>query len=459
MKNTLIVMRLLVFIAVLSCGVASGGGHNAKQGLESEKRRTPEVLAVEGIIPSVVNISTERLVRVSDPFNDYFRDFFEEPGRRFYRESVSLGSGVLIASPCLVLTNFHVVRRATNINVRFMDGSVADARIAAYNQENDLALLELTKDEGAPEIPPIPLAWPDDLMLAETVLAVGNPFGLENSVASGVLSAINRHWRQGDFEFDDILQTDAAINPGNSGGPLVNLDGEMIGINLAIRAGAEGIGFAIPIKRIEEVLASWLVPEYFANGTCGFIPMNRIGEDGVLQVVVEQVDSDGPAAAAGIRDGDVITEIDGELVNRSIEVSRRLWQLRPGDTVDLTLEGQRTVGINIKEMKPDQLIARRLGLRLQKLTPSLRKALGVPDYLTGLVISDILADGPTSKYDLRRGDILYGVENNSIADIEELSGIIRESGSGQSLNFNFFLVRGVHNRMILSRRTIDIILQ
>ncbi|NLZ64473.1 MAG: trypsin-like serine protease, partial [Lentisphaerae bacterium] len=172
-----------------------------------------------------------------------------------------------------MLTNFHVVQRAGNVEVRLYNGKSYPAVLVGYDQPNDLCLLRLQGDfQGENALAAASFAQSGDLLLGETVISIGNPFGLEHSVSLGVLSAFNRNFSEGEISFSDIIQTDAAINPGNSGGPLVNLDGDLIGINLAIRQDAQGIGFAIPLSRIELFLSYWLRPSHFANAYFGFRP-------------------------------------------------------------------------------------------------------------------------------------------------------------------------------------------
>jgi len=195
--------------------------------VRESNRVTPLVRAVRRVLPAVVNIGTESIIRVSDPFESFFNEFFGT--YRYYKQSIPLGSGVIIDAAGLVLTNYHVVRRASKLQVRLWDGAQCSAVPIALDETNDLALLRLNVD-GAQKKPftAIRFAIPDDLLLGETVAAVGNPFGLEHSVSAGVLSARNRNWEEGNVVFHDILQTDAAINPGNSPwmrGPLAAISG------------------------------------------------------------------------------------------------------------------------------------------------------------------------------------------------------------------------------------------
>ncbi len=415
---------------------------------ETSPRRTPMVEAVEKVVPAVVNISTERVVRVSDPFESFFNEFFDRPPGRLLHETTPVGSGIIVDSAGLVLTNLHVIRRAAGIKVHLTDGSYFSALPVAYDRENDLALLRLKPNsEAEPELflPSLEFAWPDDLYLAEPVAAVGNPFGLESSVTTGVISALNRHWRQGGMTFNDILQTDAAINPGNSGGPLVNIEGQTVGINLAIRADAEGIGFAIPVRRLEEVLGQWLVPENFSSGTAGFNPVNQLDDTGQWQVIAANVDTDGPAAEAGLPEGQAISGVNGHSISRSLDVSRHIWHLKPGDRLELTLANEEVIEFKVREMSTEYLIKRRLGLQVQELSQPLKEALEIPEGISGVIISEVINDNRGERHDLRRGDIIRGIERWRTEQKKDLDLILRSLRPGRSVDLQILEIHSLQN--------------
>jgi len=375
----------------------------------TDERVTPLVRAVQTVMPAVVNIGTERIVAVSDPFASFFNEFFGGPVQ-YYREAIPLGSGVIIDDSGLLITNFHVVRRATNLQIRLYDGRTCSAVRVAVDRINDLALLRLTGENAKGPFHPIAFAVPDDLLLGETVAAVGNPFGLEHSVSAGVLSARNRSLEEEGVVFHDILQTDAAINPGNSGGPLVNIRGELIGINIAIRRGADGIGFALPLKRIEHVLARWLRPSRFSLGCCGFIPGTQV-RNGRMLAAVDDVEADGPASKAGLKKGDIIVRLNGRKVGRAFDVGRILWRLKPGDRIVVDRADGTQVSWKVCILSPNQLLQRRLGVRAQELTPILKRALGLPEAMRGLAISDIDPDSDLASFGIHRGDIIFAIGN------------------------------------------------
>ena len=263
-------MRALAFLALLLAGVAA-----AAEG-DPFLRRTATVRAVERVGPSVVNITTRQLVQggQSNPFAPFggapglewfFRDFFEP---RFpSRTTQSLGSGVVIDAQRHVLTNEHVVARADDILVTLADGRQLGARLVGADPNNDLAVLEIQTEEPVPWTEP---GGSRDLLVGEPVIAIGNPFGLSNTVTTGVLSAVDRSLRSEDRVFHGFLQTDASINPGNSGGPLLNAEGSLIGINTAIYNGAQGIGFAIPIDTAMRVVRELITHGEIAPVWLGF---------------------------------------------------------------------------------------------------------------------------------------------------------------------------------------------
>ncbi|MBI2471564.1 MAG: trypsin-like peptidase domain-containing protein [Planctomycetes bacterium] len=276
-------------------------------------RRTPIVVAVEKAGPAVANISTERLIsqRHVDPFfgsrselfDQFFNDFFGQSQKQMVERP--LGSGVIIDEDGYIVTNEHVVSRASKINVRLSDGRNFEATMISSDPISDLAVLKITSPTP---LPYVKMGTSKDLMIGETVIALGNPFGLENSITTGVLSAKNRtmtfNSQYGDIKYDGLIQTDALINPGNSGGPLVNIDGELIGINAAIVNQAQGIGFAIPVDKVRQTLVKLF----------NFRELNKIWfgaqveerDDVSKGIMVSSIESGSPADKAQIKTGDYI---------------------------------------------------------------------------------------------------------------------------------------------------------
>ncbi len=441
MRISLSPLVLLVMAAL----TLSGAGRARPSGV----RETPTVLAVRQVLPWVVNIGTERMVKTNDGYDAFYNQFFGTYYRartKMVKEYFPLGSGVIVDSRGLVLTNHHVVRRANNAEVRLWNGESYPAVLVGYDAPSDLCLLRLSGDFDAKPLQAARFANPDDLMLGETVLTIGNPFGLEHSVSQGVLSAMNRSLNDGDIIYDDILQTDAAINPGNSGGPLVNLDGELIGINQAIRNDAQGIGFAIPMRRLVSFLSHWLLPERFGNTWFG-IDLRAPFAQGQQGVVVSEVAAASPAAAAGLRAGDEIVAVNGTKVCCMVDLGRAIWRLQEGDRVTVTVADGRDLVWTLDAMPPDILIRTRLGLQVQRLTPTLNQALGLKEDARGLAISEILPEAAFAVQNapwrnvLKRGDIVFQAGKTETATVADLAAALAETRAGQVFRLGVFLMQ------------------
>ena len=324
-------------------------------------RRTAAVQAVEKVGPAVVNITTETEVRQQNPFgalggdplfDRFFRDFFE-PSRP--RTAQSLGSGVIIDSEGHALTNEHVVARASRIKVSLADGREFDATLVGADPNNDLAVLHIDAKEKLPWVAP---GVSGDLLVGEPVIAIGNPFGLSNTVTTGVISALDRSIRAAeDRSYHGFLQTDASINPGNSGGPLLNAEGALIGINTAIYQGAEGIGFAIPID-----VAKRVVEHLIAHGGVDPVWLGADLQDldpnlhdamelprGTRGALVTEVAKGGPAEKAGLRRGDLVTRLDGHKVESALDFHSIVEASSPGQDLDVEV---------LRGGKPEKLVAR-----------------------------------------------------------------------------------------------------
>jgi serine protease Do len=380
-------------------------------------RRTATVEVVQKVGPSVVNVTTERARSgtpfrgFGDPFFDrFFQDFFES---RAPETSQSLGSGVVIDAAGHVLTNEHVVSGAEVIRVTLADGRELDAELIGAEPNFDLAVLQLLGAGGAPFTPP---GRSEDLLVGEPVIAIGNPFGLSNSVTTGVVSALNRSVRTQDRIYHGFLQTDASINPGNSGGPLLNAEGALIGINTAVYQGAQGIGFAIPID-----VAKRVVNELLAKGEVSpvWIGVDVQDLDGRIAEVMElprrlagalvsRVREDGPAAGADVARGDVILRMDGAPVRTAREFYEHLERATSGQRLALTLwrEGaERSVVITAAAI-PDERI-REVGEQL------LGMRLGAPGE-AGAEVEAVRAGSGAARIGLQPGDRILGINGRGL---------------------------------------------
>ncbi|HVN87853.1 MAG TPA: trypsin-like peptidase domain-containing protein [Candidatus Binatia bacterium] len=317
---------LIALIAILCASPVAAG---------DASRRTPVVEAVEKVSPAVVNVSAEQIVEQQanpfgafrDPmFDQFFRDFVEPRRERVMR--TSLGSGVLIRADGYILTNQHVVLKGSRIHVSLVGDREFEAKLVGADSDSDLAVLRV---QASGELPFVEMGHSDDLMIGETVIAIGNPFGLSHTVTTGVVSAVGRSLQQNDQTYYDFIQTDASINPGNSGGPLLNIKGELIGINTAIYQNAQGIGFAIPVDRARRIVTDLITFGEVQVPWVGAVVQNltvelaqHFGVRGKRGVLVRGVEAESPASRAGVARGDVILAIDGHDVHSSDEYDQRV---------------------------------------------------------------------------------------------------------------------------------------
>ncbi|TAL17846.1 PDZ domain-containing protein [bacterium] len=415
---------------------------------QDNPRETPVVRAVKKAVPSVVGISAEIETGGSpftgiDPFFDrFFRDFFGDFPAERGRSEASLGSGVLIDNKGHILTNEHVIHGATKITVNFTGGESAPATLVGADSATDLAVLRV---EPKKWMRPVELGRSSDLMIGETVIAIGNPFGLAHTVTTGVVSAVGRTVQGGDKRtYTDFIQTDASINPGNSGGPLLNIMGDLVGINAAIYQSAEGIGFAIPVdkaKRIYsdlinygEVHRAWLgvqVQEVDDSLADYFKMKSPYG------VVVKRVFEDGPAQQAGIRSGDVILAIDGKKIEGRGDYSGRL----AGYTAEsdmalsvLTKGSERVVMVHTRQMPEEfakNLARTWLGIKAVKNTDRLVDRFGLATK-KGMVILEVSKKSTAEEAGFEPGDVIHSINDTPVEDEEAfreaiLSASLRET--------------------------------
>jgi serine protease Do len=401
--------------------------------------------------PAVVNISTKRAeerMQLANPFGESepFQRFlkqFEQAPRRFVR---SQGSGFIVNPAGYIVTNSHVVEGATDIRVKIDDGRELAARAVGRDPKTDLALLKVE----ATGLPVIPLGDSSALQVGEPVMAIGNPFGLERTVTTGIVSATGRVIGQGPY--DDFIQTDASINPGNSGGPLINARGQAVGINAAIfsqTGGSVGIGFAIPVNQAKTV-----VTELAANGkvTRGWLGVSiqpltpelatsfKVAEgSGAL---IASVQESGPAAKAGLRAGDVITQFNGQRVSQSSDLPRLVAATPVGRQVPVTLirDGRSvTMTVTVAQMDGDGQLAAMtpsdeakgtLGLTVESVKPEMARELGL-DAARGVIVRGVRNGSPAENAGLRPGDVITEVDHQSVADAGQMKRVLDTHPKGQ----------------------------
>lgn len=374
-------------------------------------RRTPVVAVVEAVSPAVVNIAAEATVREVDPF---FGPLFGGRTRR----AQALGSGLIIDGKGLVVTNAHVIEGASRIVVTTLAGAELPAEVLGSDRGADLALLKV----AGRNLPAVPLGASADLLMGETVVAIGNPFGLSHTVTTGVLSARGRAVPSKDGEelYTDFLQTDASINPGNSGGPLVNLEGEVIGINTAIVQGANGIGFAIPADRARRVIDDLLrfgelQPLWTGLRLATVDPelARRQGLTVARGAAVEEVFPDSPAARAGLAAGDLIVAVAGQPVARREDLTTAFSGRPPGTALALELRrGEATRTVSLAAERPPKGLGLELLARLVGLTVELER--------DALVVSRVERRSPAERRGVAPGDRLLAANGQRLADLDAL---------------------------------------
>ncbi|MBM4310761.1 MAG: Do family serine endopeptidase [Deltaproteobacteria bacterium] len=424
-------LSILTVVIIMACRPP------AASAFVDDMRRTPVVRAVEKVSPSVVNISMQADVpeRSSpfsmfegDPFFDsFFRDFFEHSPRR-QNVATSLGSGVIINAQGYVVTNWHVVEKASSLTVTTEDEKTFEARLVGADPQSDLAVLKVAADNP---FNPIPLGDSDQLLIGETVIAIGNPFGLSHTVTTGVISALNRSIRTGETVYENFIQTDASINPGNSGGPLLDIHGRLIGINTAIYGRAEGIGFAIPVNTARRIVDELLLhgrvrPAFIGVSVQELTPdlADHLGHS-AAGVLVSDVASGSPAARAGVENADIITHIDNHTIKSADGFRRTISGYTPRDTLRLSIVRSKknlSLSVQAAEFPPrhiEHLISSVLGLTLAQNTPALARRHGL-QAAAGVLITDVSRAGTAYAKGLRPGDIILRVHNSDVQSVEEL---------------------------------------
>lgn len=443
-------LRTLAIAVLALLWLSAPGPFSEAALLWEEGRRTPLAAQPErpafvelakALTPAVVNISTKQEVKrprmrspfgeEGDPFEDFFERFF---GRRTpRRQRPSLGSGFIINSTGYIVTNNHVVEGASEIKVTLASKETFDATLVGRDPKIDLALLKITSNKP---LPTVPFGSSDALEIGDWVMAIGNPFGLGHTVTTGIVSAKGRIIGAGPY--DDFIQTDASINPGNSGGPLFNMRGEVIGINTAIVAGGQGIGFAIPSNMAKEVLLQLHDKGKVTRGWLG-VAIQKLSPDLVQAfklendhgALVADVAPDGPAAKAGIERGDIIVRFQGQKVQDSTELPRLVATVAPGTQVDVDIfRGGKKLTIpvklgTLKDEEAQEKVARlqpsdveeTLGLQVQAITPEIARTLRLEN-TEGVVVSQVAPEGPAAEAGVRRGDVVREVNRKPVTDMD-----------------------------------------
>ncbi|MBR9982301.1 MAG: Do family serine endopeptidase [Desulfatitalea sp.] len=404
------------------------------------ERETPVVLAVRKVGPAVVNISSQQeMTRAPHPFgrnpffDSFFRDFFEPQPQ----QHVSLGSGVIIdGRRGFILTNAHVIERAADIKVVLQDERQFDVTLVGVDADSDLAVLRIDSDTP---LPMVDLGDSDDILIGETIIAIGNPFGFSHTVTTGVISAVNRSIKTDQRVYHNFIQTDASINPGNSGGPLLNIKGELIGINTAIYAKAQGIGFAIPINTARRIVSDLIQYGHVVQAWIGLTVQeldSRMAEylntREVRGVVVTQVEEGSPAAKAGISVGDVIVSLNQRKTVTPQDYTGAARTISAGETVMVTRwrEG-RASDMKIQtaaypRARAPELAWRRLGVRVSEFTPELRRRHRIANE-KGIVITEVRPESYLARVGAAPGDVIVQFEDQRTLNAEDFISTLIKS--------------------------------
>jgi serine protease Do len=450
---------LAVGAALALWGALFGGGGDAPATAWATSVEPPMVPAsfsqlAELVGPAVVNIRTVKTLKGGgpvlrhfqkepfgreQPFNEFFERFFGDEMQREFKQP-SLGSGFIIDKDGTVVTNNHVIEDADQIKVKLGDEKEFDAQVIGRDPSTDLALLKI---KGGLEFPAVKLGDSAQMKVGQWVVAIGSPFGLERTVTAGIVSAKGRVIGSGPY--DDFIQTDASINPGNSGGPLINMKGEVIGINTAIVASGQGIGFAIPINLAKTVIAQLKSGGEVTRGWLGVAiqDVNQemadyYGIDAKKGVFVADVFKGDPADAAGIKPKDIIVEVNGQKVETTRQLTSLVAGIPVGETakVKVLRDGQpKTLNVKIAKRDDKKVIARSetpekrsedpLGLRVSALTPEIAQRFNITE-TAGVIVTDVQSGSPAEEAGLRAGDIIKEINRQSIESVRDYTEALKK---------------------------------
>lgn len=420
-RQAMMVRRVTVGLLVLLSGLPA----IAQQDKPAAARRTPVVEVFEKTRDAVVNIAATQVFETTVPSLSLFDSFFginpDQPRTERYT-STSLGSGFVLHPEGYVVTNAHVVAQAASEKVIFADKSEYEAELVAADEFSDLAVLKIKpKAEGARNFPALALGRSDDLLIGETVIAIGNPLGYQHTVTAGIVSALDRQIQLGQGkQLRGLIQTDASINRGNSGGPLLNILGELIGINTAIRGDAQNICFAIPVDTLRKVLPDMLSIERRKRLEIGL----KLSWRGKLYVV----GAVGPAAEAGIQPGDELLSVNDAPLRHDIDYHIHMLHVNTGEQLEYKLRRDgRLITATLKPRAipiPDgaTLMREKFGMGIRLLTAKERESL---DLKTGMIITSIEHGSPADRTGLETGMIVVQIGNQFPADLDDV-GLLLE---------------------------------
>ena len=405
----------------------------------SEARRTPLVRAVEGARDAIVNIRGQKLVptRTNDR-ND---------GQRRVN---GMGTGVILDHRGYIVTNFHVIDGVSTINVTLSDGTHSVATPISHDPKTDLAIIKI--DPGNRSLPTIQLGTSSDLMPGETVIAVGNAYGYEHTVTRGIISALHRTVQVSDVQYyHDLIQTDASINPGNSGGPLLNIDGELVGINVAVRVGAQGIGFALPVDKVLTISAELCSVRRLENRTHGItftsVEDRKSRQQGLL---VSSIQTGSPAERAGLKPGDRIERVEASNLQWPVELEIALLGRKGGHNIPLsvirngeTMNLELVLSANAPRLAKEENRAwSQLGLQLRPLSTTQIRDTTNSKYRGGLAVMAVRPGSPAESQGIRRGDVLVGMHVWETVSLDNVTYVLKQEKITNKGPLKFYILRG-----------------
>ncbi len=433
-------MLALVCLVLFAPGVVA---EPPTRGVDDDLRLTPMVRAVREASPSVVNIQGQKTVTEAADGSGRI----EAP-----RQVSGMGTGVIIDPRGYILTNHHVVDGVRQINVTLDDETTYVARMVARDPATDLAVIKV---DCSRSLPVVRIGTSSDLLPAETVIAVGNAYGYRHTITHGIVSALHRDVQVSDTQsYDDLIQTDASINPGNSGGPLLNIHGDMIGVNVAVRAGAQGIGFAIPVDKAMDIAAAMMSIDSIEGNWHGLVTRTLPRSK---EVMVERVLPGSPAEAAGIEAGDTLTQAGSVKIERALDIERALLGqstatdipvevVRNGQVKSIAMHVGRRPGTSVRRSfdtapRADDRAWDLLGLSLGE-EPSSTFAKAGTKYTGGVRVKEVRPGSSAAAEGIRSGDILVGVHRWQTSSLQDVEYIVSRTNVAQMGPVKFYILRG-----------------
>jgi len=388
---------------------------------------------------SVVNISTTSVVKQGlvvpdfgegDVFEEFFKRFFPNDREREFRKK-GLGSGFIVSKDGYIVTNNHVISRAEDIQVVLYDGSRYTAKIVGQDVKTDLAVLKIKPEK---KLKPVSFGDSRRLRIGDWVMAIGNPFGLGYTVTVGIVSAKGRSLGLG--AYDDFIQTDASLNPGNSGGPLFNLRGEVVGVNTAIAARGQGIGFSIPANMAKEVISQLMKKGKVTRGWLGVIiqPITQeiaesMGHENTEGALISNISPGGPAEKAGLKRGDIVVEFNGKPIKEFTSLSKLVGMEAPGTSSQLTIlrDGKRSnISVVLGEMPDDQAPAqfrKEEDINVSDITPDMAARFSIEDK-TGVLVTNVNRGSSAWEAGFRPGDVILEIDKNPVTNLSDYNKIV-----------------------------------